>query len=79
MERAKIMEKDNLRLLFVSTWFLEFFLALREHEGEGAWSHSLVKEVVEEEWVKWVLRRMRDAADEKVGVRGITSSDVSLI
>ncbi|KAG8868501.1 Topoisomerase 1-associated factor 1, partial [Tulasnella sp. 331] len=65
MERAKITEKDNLRLLFVSTWFLEFFLSVREREGEGNWSLSLVKEVVEEEWVKWVLRRMRDAADEK--------------
>ncbi|KAG8990291.1 Topoisomerase 1-associated factor 1 [Tulasnella sp. JGI-2019a] len=65
MERAKISEKDNLRLLFVSTWFLEFFLSVREREGAGEWSLSLVKEVVDEEWVKWVLRRMRDAADEK--------------
>lgn len=66
MERAKITEKDNLRLLYVSTWFLEFYLCARETQGENGWNLSLVRAVVDEEWVKWVLRRMRDAQDEKV-------------
>ena len=28
-ERPKVTEKDNLRLLFVTKWFLEFFLCER--------------------------------------------------
>ncbi|KAG8903574.1 Topoisomerase 1-associated factor 1 [Tulasnella sp. 403] len=65
MERPKITEKDNVRLLFVAQWFLEFFLAIRTHEGEATWNFLIVKQVVEEEWVKWVLRRLRDAESEK--------------
>ena len=69
MERVKITEKDNVRLLYVTTWFLEFFLSVRKHEGESAWGFLLVRAVVEEDWVKWVLRRMREANDDKVDLK----------
>ena len=61
-ERPKITQKDHLRLLFVSKWFLEFFLAIRSRQldsaqkegGAGAdkekslvWGFDLVGEIVE--------------------------------
>ena len=66
-ERPKITEKDNLRLLFVTQWFLEFFSAAKRVE-RGSWSpkFEMVTEVVDRNWIVWVLRRMRGALDEKV-------------
>ncbi|KAF4603011.1 Topoisomerase 1-associated factor 1 [Pleurotus pulmonarius] len=63
-ERAKISDKDNLRLMVISKWFLEFFVALRAKEG-SRWNFGLIAEVTEREWIVWVLRRMREALDEK--------------
>ena len=70
-ERPKIMEKDNLRLLYVTKWFLEFFLAMQSKEeeqknGEEKWSFGLIAEVTERSWIIWVLKRMREAVEEKV-------------
>lgn len=79
-ERAKITESDNLRLLAVVKWFLEFFLAARGKElnelklkgvvdpeyDSLRWRFEMVSEVVERSWVGWVLRRMRMAMDDKV-------------
>ncbi|KAI9452046.1 timeless-domain-containing protein [Lactarius psammicola] len=70
-ERPKITEKDNLRLLFVTKWFLEYFLAVRAQEKEvGApasepWAFGLVGEVIERGWIVWVLKRMNGAVEEK--------------
>ncbi|TBU40199.1 timeless-domain-containing protein [Dichomitus squalens] len=65
-ERAKVTEKDNLRLLFATKWFLEFFLCTRACQPEGArWKFGLVAEVTERGWIVWVLRRMREAQEEK--------------
>ncbi|CDO77442.1 hypothetical protein BN946_scf184857.g49 [Trametes cinnabarina] len=65
-ERAKIAEKDHLRLLFVTKWFLEFFLYERARQPEGSrWSFGLVAEVIDRSWIVWVLRRMREAQEEK--------------
>ncbi|KAG6856013.1 hypothetical protein H0H87_008415 [Tephrocybe sp. NHM501043] len=68
-ERAKITEKDNLRLLFVTKWFLEFFLGMRakakSQGGEGRWNFGLIAEVTERTWIIWVLKRMREAVEEK--------------
>lgn len=78
-ERAKITESDNIRLLAVVKWFLEFFLASRTKELEDLkkkgvtnyeyetlrWRFEMVAEVVERSWVAWVLRRMRMAMDDK--------------
>ena len=71
-ERPKITEKDNLRLLYVTKWFLEFFLVMQGKEqeqqknGEGKWSFGLIAEVTERSWIIWVLKRMREAVEEKV-------------
>ena len=81
-ERAKITESDNIRLLAVVKWFLEFFLAARGKElnelrlkgvlepeyDSLRWRFEMVSEVVERSWVGWVLRRMRMAMDDKVRI-----------
>ncbi|KAJ8086932.1 Topoisomerase 1-associated factor 1 [Marasmius tenuissimus] len=79
-EKPKITEKDNLRLLFVTKWFLEFFLTMRTmysqklqtdktdaaaQAGLEKWKFGLVAEVVEQHWIVWVLKRMRGAVEEK--------------
>ncbi|KAH9931521.1 timeless protein-domain-containing protein [Fomitopsis serialis] len=65
-ERAKITEKDNLRLLYVAKWFLEFFLCVRASQGsDNAWSFGLIAEVTDRAWIVWVLKRMRQAVEEK--------------
>ncbi|KDQ56583.1 hypothetical protein JAAARDRAFT_79123 [Jaapia argillacea MUCL 33604] len=68
-ERAKVTEKDNLRLLYVTKWFLEFFICGRAkgkgNEKDDAWSFGLIAEVTERGWIVWVLKRMREAVDEK--------------
>ena len=72
-ERAKVTEKDNLRLLYVTKWFLEFFLTMRTHaaankdpSAEEKWEFGLIAEVTERTWIVWVLKRMREAMEEKV-------------
>lgn len=69
-ERPKISEKDNLRLLFITKWFLEFFLHVRAKEKalkkENSWDPGFVAEVMDRAWIVWVLRRMREALDAKV-------------
>lgn len=75
-ERPKITEKDHLRLLFVVKWFLEFFLAVREQAKAASksgrnvetWDFEVIGEVVERSWIVWILKRMRGAMDEKVGI-----------
>ncbi|KAE9405100.1 timeless-domain-containing protein [Gymnopus androsaceus JB14] len=71
-ERAKITEKDNLRLLFVTKWFLDFFLSRRSQakavksvEDLEKYGFGLVAEVLERPWIIWVLKRMREAVEEK--------------
>ncbi|KAF9556074.1 timeless-domain-containing protein [Agrocybe pediades] len=69
-ERPKITEKDNLRLLYVTKWFLEFFLAMRSNEqrskdGQDKFNFGHVAEVTERSWIIWVLKRMRGAVEEK--------------
>lgn len=70
-ERPKITEKDNLRLLYITKWFLEFFLFLRDTDKSRTWSFGLIAEVTERSWIVWVLRRMREAVDEKVRLRSL--------
>ncbi|KZO99089.1 timeless-domain-containing protein [Calocera viscosa TUFC12733] len=75
-ERPHITEADNVRLLVVSSWFVEFFLAARARadqqkaegdkpEEEKTWTVSKVAECCEQEWIVWVVKRMRFAGDEK--------------
>lgn len=69
-ERPKITDKDNLRLLYITKWFLEFFLAMRARAKltgqEARWNFGLIAEVTERTWIIWVLKRMREAVEEKV-------------
>ncbi|XP_006455122.1 hypothetical protein AGABI2DRAFT_75426 [Agaricus bisporus var. bisporus H97] len=76
LERARITEKDKLRLLFVTKFFLDYFLALRAQEQQSQmdkdtsnvdekWPFGLIAEVMERDWIVWVLKRMREAVDEK--------------
>ncbi|KAH9934596.1 hypothetical protein B0H21DRAFT_834812 [Amylocystis lapponica] len=44
--------------LYITTWFLEFFLCVRAWHG---WAFGLVAEVMERAWISWVLRRMHEA------------------
>ena len=61
-----------MRLLFVTKWFLEFFLAERARKDGGVkaeggeWGFGLVAEVIERGWIVWVLKRMREAVEDKV-------------
>jgi len=75
-ERPKITEKDHLRLLYVSKWFLEFFMSSRSkqtpgkdanemEEFESKWNFGVIAQVTEREWIGWVFKRMREAVDEK--------------
>ncbi|OCH87501.1 timeless-domain-containing protein [Obba rivulosa] len=65
-ERPKVTEKDNLRLLYVAKWFLEFFLCVRAKEGQTTTlDFGLIAEVTERAWIVWVLRRMREAVEDK--------------
>ena len=55
----------------MTKWFLEFFLLMRVKEqakrtGEETWSFGLIGEVTERSWIIWVLKRMREAVEEKV-------------
>ena len=71
-ERPHITEKDNLRLLFITKWFLEHYLAYRK---DNKWAYDLVGEVVDRGWVVWVLKRMRNAMDEKVNLIFLLQED----
>lgn len=69
-ERPKITEKDHLRLSYTTKWLLEFFLSLRSKEsivdGRRRWNLGLVAVVTDRSWIIWVLKRMREAMEEKV-------------
>lgn len=63
------MEKDNLRLLYVTKWFLDFFLQAQAKDKAASkteWDFGLVSEVTERSWIVWVLKRMREALEDKV-------------
>jgi replication fork protection complex subunit Tof1/Swi1 len=70
MERAKISPKDHIKLLFITKWFLDFFLTRRKNLGgttttKVKWNLSFIAEVTERDWIVWVLKRMRNAVEEK--------------
>lgn len=70
-ERPKVTEKDNLRLLFVAKWFIDFFLCARAWDSQSRVSKedelefALVVEVIQRSWAGWVIRRMREAWEDK--------------
>lgn len=78
-ERPKITEKDKLRLLFVTKWFLDFFLSIRakDKSDPASWNFGLIAEVTDRNWISWVLKRMREALDEKVRRHFLPVNDVT--
>ena len=76
-ERPKITEKDNVRLLYITKWFLEFFLMMQAQEKgkstetDATWDFGLVSEVLERSWIIWILKRMREAVEAKVSLKPI--------
>ena len=49
------MEKDHLHLLFVTKWFLEFFLSGWAEGSNAGWGFEMVTKVVDCGWIVWVL------------------------
>ena len=75
MQRAKIKEVDNTRFLFLSRFFLEYFLHLyayersqdMNHTSEEAHDFDLIAEMTEPASIAFVCVRMTKALEEKVG------------
>lgn len=82
MERQKVTEADNLRTLFLSTFFLDFFLSSRaqdvkpkassgnqageEGSNDANWTFGLVADFCEVDAVRWVVARMRLVMEDTV-------------
>lgn len=82
MERLKVKESDTIKFLFLSRFFLEFFLLVFEKnkgkgkavevvpEGEAEnepWDFGLIAIMTEPASIGFVTARMKMAMDEKVG------------
>lgn len=75
MQRPKIKEMDNTRFLFLSRFFLEYFLELYEYEksqglnpaDEDSHDFDLIAEMTEPVSIAFVALRMKTALEEKVG------------
>lgn len=75
MERLKVKESDTIRFLFLSRFFLEFFLLLYEDEkrrgidpekDENGHGFDLIAEMTEPQCIGFVTQRMKIGLDEKV-------------
>lgn len=81
MERAKIRDTDNVRTFFLSRFFIEYLLLVREKEqirretGKGKEPENGDEEdmllgyaivMAEMDSVKWVFSRLRMTMDERV-------------
>jgi replication fork protection complex subunit Tof1/Swi1 len=73
MERAKVKETDNLRLLYLSRFFLEYFLLLYNRERERgvdpkndeAHDFGLIAEMTEGTSIGYIQARMRICLSDK--------------
>jgi replication fork protection complex subunit Tof1/Swi1 len=73
MERAKVKEADNLRLLYLSRFFLEYFLLLYNHErekgidpkSEEGHDFGLIAEMTEGTSIGYIQARMRICLSDK--------------
>lgn len=74
MERLKVKEKDTTRFLFLSRFFLEFFLLVHQDEqmrgihplSEEAHGFELIAEMTEPQSIAFVTTRMKKAMEDKV-------------
>lgn len=77
MERAKVREMDNIRLLFLVRFFLEYFLGLYAYErsigldakSEDAHDFDLIAEMTDPNSIAYVGKRMSQSLEEKVHYR----------
>lgn len=78
MERLKVRESDTVRFLYLSSFFLEFFLLLYADDEKRGISHldeerghdfGLVAEMTEPHAIGFVALRMKNALEEKVRLR----------
>lgn len=73
MERLKVKESDIIRFLFLSRFFLEFFLLLYAEEkrhgldpqSEEGHDFDLVAEMTEPQSIGFVMQRMKTALEDK--------------
>jgi replication fork protection complex subunit Tof1/Swi1 len=75
MERLKVKESDTIRFLFLSRFFLEFFLLVRLDEAKNGprgvgqtelRGFELIAEVTEVAFIGFVTSRMKKSLEEKV-------------
>lgn len=74
MQRANIKEVDNTRFLFLSRFFMEYFLNLYSYEksqgidssAEDAHDFELIAQMTEPASIAFVCLRMNLALEEKV-------------
>lgn len=74
MQRSNIKEADNTRFLFLSRFFLEYFLNLYSYEksqgidptSEDAHDFDLIAQMTEPASIAFVCLRMKMALEEKV-------------
>lgn len=74
MERLKVKESDTVRFLFLSRFFLEFFLLVNADErtrgidtsSDEGHDFDLIAEMTETQAIGFVIDRMRKAFEEKV-------------
>ncbi|KAF8333073.1 timeless protein-domain-containing protein [Cantharellus anzutake] len=74
-ERPKITEHDNIRLLRVVNWFIEYFVGLKKRELANAsaplnyeecqWRFEMVGEIAERGWIGYILKRIRLSMDDR--------------
>lgn len=82
MERQKVREIDNIRFLFLVSFFLQYFLALYAFErsknidiaSEEAHDFDLIAEMTEPGSIAYVCLRMKLSMDEKVSQLFLGSS-----
>lgn len=88
MERLKVRESDTLRFLYLSSFFLEFFLLLYRDDERRGISHldeenghdfGLVAELTEPHAIGFVTMRMKNALEEKVRRAGALISVLPLL
>ena len=73
MERAKVKQADTLRVLVVASFFLDFFLLVRQQDdankvepkGEAGHDFDMIAELTELTVIHFVTRKMTDALSEK--------------
>nr|XP_018259274.1 topoisomerase 1-associated factor 1 [Kwoniella dejecticola CBS 10117]OBR81432.1 topoisomerase 1-associated factor 1 [Kwoniella dejecticola CBS 10117] len=70
MERSKVRPSDNVRTFYLTRFFIEYLLVLRQQEeAKGSKEHELnlglVAEMAEIDSIRWLFSRMKSSMDDK--------------